>query len=297
MTAKQTAEYAAYTTFLILISAEEAIAKSIPAFFNYCQTLRGWMGEVDAYKATAQQSTTGITEDKNKVKAALLEQMTLLTTLVQPFAADTNNTILLKRVKAFPTAFGRTRQHEIANLCQDVLDKIAPFLADLANYGVTQDLIQENQDLIDSFGGKAPTTRSLIKNNTVNTQNRDELFDKMLDLVNNKMRLSANGFKRNNIAFYKRIIAALGVDTTQPVVTTLKIKFIHTTGKHAAQQLMARIAGSDVHHKANEKGIITMKFEKGGLHDIEIPIEGGDPIKRTGVLLTKGRSKTITIEL
>jgi hypothetical protein len=298
MTAKQMVEYAAYTTFLLLIAAEDAIAKSLPAFFRYSQTLKGWMGEVDGHKAAAQQSTTGITEDKNKVKALLLEQMSLLTSLVIPFADDTNNTILLNRIKAFPTAFARTRQHEIATLCQDVIDKITPYLADLADYGVTEDQIPEIQDLINDFDGKVPTTRSLIKESTVNTGNRDELFDKMSDLVLNKILFSAKGFNRNkNGVFYKKVVAALTVDTTQAATTTLRIKFKYTTGKHASMRLAARVAGSDVHHTANEKNIITMKFDKGGLYDIEIPVEGGEPIKRTGILLVKGRSKTITIEL
>ncbi len=298
MTTKQTAEYNAYTIFLILIAAEEAIAQTLPAFFRYCQTLKGWMTDVDGLKAAAQQSTTGVTADKNKDKMTLLELMLLLTSLVMPYADDTNNTILIDRIKAFPSAFGKIRQNDIGTFCQEILNKITPHSAALADYGVTKDLISEIQALIDSFSSKVPLTRSLIKESTVVTQNRDELFGKMFTLVNKKILESAKGFTRNgNGEFYKKITASLGVDATEPVTTTLRIKIKHTSGKHTAQKLSARIAGTDVHYTANDKGMITMKFEKGGRYDIELPLDGGDPHKVTTPLLIKGRSRTIVIEL
>lgn len=297
MTTPQIAQSAAYTAFLLLITEAEATARKIPIFFKYTETLRDLMGKAQVANAASLQKTNGTTADKGKVKAQVLDDMTLLTNLVLPYADDANETVLLERVKNFPTIFGRTKQAEIATLCRDIVGKVKGHLTALSDYGVTAEMLTNLDNLIDVFDGKVPETLSQSKERGVNTQLRDALFVKMNALMMNKILKTATGFKQSDPDFYSRIVATTTVAETQTPPTVLRIHFVDASGKPAKHTLRAGIMGSDAEHAPNEKGDIVMKFPKGGRQDIHIPIEGGAPIVFKGLMLRKGKTKTLRVTL
>lgn len=297
MTTPQIAQSAAYTAFLLLITEAEATARKIPIFFKYTETLRDLMGKAQVANAASLQKTNGTTADKGKVKAQLLDDMTLLTNLVLPYADDANETVLLERVKNFSTTFGRTKQAEIATLCRDIVGKVKDHLTALSDYGVTAEMLTNLEHLIDVFDGKVPETLSQSKERGVNTQLRDALFVKMNALMMNKILKTATGFKQSDPDFYSRIVATTTVAETQTPPTVLRIRFVDASGKPAKHTLRASIMGFEAEHTPNEKGDIVMKFPKGGRQDIHIPIEGGAPIVFKGLMLRKGKTKTLRVTL
>jgi hypothetical protein len=297
MTTPQIAQSAAYTAFLLLTTEAEATTRKIPIFFKYTETLRDLMSKAQVANAASLQKTNGTTADKAKVKTQLLDDMTLLTDLVLPYADDANETVLSERVKNFSTIFGRTKQAEIATLCRDIVGKVRGHLTALSDYGVTAEMLTNLEHLIDVFDGKVPETLSQSKERGVNTQLRDALFVKMNALMMNKILKTATGFKQSDPDFYSRIVATTTVAETQTPPTVLRIRFVDASGKPAKHTLRASIMGSDAEHTPNEKGDIVMKFAKGGRQDIHIPIEGGAPIVFKGLMLRKGKTKTLRVTL
>jgi hypothetical protein len=297
MTAPQTAQSAAYTAFLLLITQSEAIARKNPAFFRYTEMLRASMARVQIVNAASMQTTVGTTEDKAKSKTQLYDDMTILTNLVLPFADDNNHTVLFERVNNFATVFGRTKQAEIATLCRDIVTKVTPHLKELADYTVTPEMLQDINNLIDAYDGKVPKTRSQTKERGVNTKERDALFVKMDTLMRDKILKAAAGFKKTDLDFYSRIIATTTVDETQTPPTVLRIHFKDAKGKRVKHANTARVDGSETVHTQNDKGDIIIKFDKGGRKDILIPVEGGEPMLFKGLLLKKGKTKTLRVTI
>ncbi len=297
MTANQQAEKDAYVNFFSVIDTHDAIARTIPMFFKYTGTLRTLYGEALIEDAASKIKTTATTEDKLKTKGLLFTSVELITRLSLPYALDTDDTFLKKRVDKFKSVFGATPQGDIPALCKDILKKLEPHLAALIDYGVTADHIQEAQGLIDAYEGKVPETRAQTKERVGHTEKRDVLFAKMLALAEDRILNSVEGFKKDNFDFYTRVINALSIAQTQTKPTLLRIKFKNTSGKRLAHALTARFVGKEAIHTANEKGDIVIKFEEGGLHDIDIPIEGGEPIKLLKLRMRKGKTKTITVEI
>jgi hypothetical protein len=297
MTANQQAEKDAYVNFFSVVNTHNDIARSVPMFFKYSETLRTLFTEALVEDEASKHKTNATTEDKLKTKGLLFTNMELLTRLTLPYALDTDDTILKDRVDKFKTVFGATAQGDIATLCKDILKKMHPHLAALVVYGITTEQVEEAQGLIDAYEGKVPETRAQTKERVGHTEKRDALFAKMFALVQDRILNSVEAFKKDNADFYTRITNALAIAQTQTKPTILRIKFKNTSGKRFAQALTARIVGNEAVHTANDKGEIVMKFDKGGYHDIEIPLEGGESIKLPRLRTVKGKTKTVTVEI
>ena len=297
MTANQQAEKDAYINFFSVIDTYDGIARSVPMFFKYSETLRTLYAQALVESEASQHKTNATTEDKLKTKGLLFTNMELLTRLTLPYAMDIDDTILKNRVDKFKTVFGATAQGDIATLCKDILKKMQPHLTALVDYGVTPDKLQETQGLIDTYEGKVPETRAQTKERVGHTEKRDALFVKMLDLVEKRILNSVEAFKSDNADFYTRITNALAIAQTQTKQTILRIKFKNTSSRRLAHAPTARIAGNEAVHTANEKGDIVIKFDKSGLYDIEIPFEEGESIKLPKLRIVKGKTKTVTVEI
>ncbi len=295
MTAPQSAQYTANNAFLLLVDTNEATARKVPVFFKHTQTLRLNMARAKAEDTASQKDTKGMTKDKNQIKSDLLERMTDLTDMVSGFASEKKDNVLANRVNNFHNVFARTRQNNIATLCRGILDDVAPFVPDLVDYTITAETLQDLYDLIDVYDGKVPETRTKVKEKTVNTTNRDDIFDLMTDLMENKILKVAVGFKKNDLDFYNKLIAAAAVDATTTKPALIKVVLKNETGTRDLKTMMARSLDNDKHLTANTKGVITFKFAKGGLKDIEVPIEGGEPIKLTGIMTKNGKTKRIVV--
>ncbi len=96
---------------------------------------------------------------------------------------------------------------------------------------------------------------------TVNTTNRDNIFDLMTDL-NNKILKVAVGFKKIDFDFYKKLIAAATVDATTTKPAQIKVVLKNETGTRKLKAMMARSLDSDKHLAANTKGVITFNLPK-----------------------------------
>lgn len=243
----------------------------------------------------AQEDTTGLTAEKNQLKADLYDLMSDLTDIVSGFASEKNNSTLSKRVDNFASVFGSTRQHDIVSLCKDILDKVKPYLLELADYGVTQETLDEITVLIDVYEGKVPATRAKRKEKTVSTTDRDTLFEQMDDLMTNKILKFSKVFKKTDLTFYNKLNASSTIDETQMKPTQIRVTFKSATGKRVAHTLTAHLEGADLHHTPNDKGDIFIKVPKGGLHNINLPVAGGEPIKLIGIRAKKGRMVTAKV--
>ena len=297
MTAKQSAASVANTSFFLLIAENDALARTVPAFYRHIESAKGLLKAGKSADALAKQSTKEITVDKLATQKQLSVKMTNLTKLTWSFADDTQNESLAKQLKAFPKAFVNTRQHEIVTLCQDVLDKIKPHLKGLRDYAVTEDMTQEAQGLIDSFEVKVPATRSKAKEKKVGTSDRDEAFGKMSVVTTQKILTLAVAFKESSPTFYKKIVATLTPDATVLPPTQLKVLFKNASGKHALAATTVRTSHHETPQTPNEKGVVTLKFPKGGRYDVWMPIAGGEPILYKDVLVRKNKTTRLVIEI
>ncbi len=297
MTANQQAEKDAYVNFFSVIDTYDGIARSVPMFYKYSETLRTLYAEALVENEASQHKTNATTEDKLKTKGLLFTNMELLTRLTLPYAMDTDDTILKNRVDKFKTVFGATPQGDIGTLCKDILKKMQPHLTALIDYGVTPGKVQETQGLIDTYEGKVPETRAQTKERVGHTEKRDALFGKMLALVQDRILNSVEAFRTDNADFYTRITKALAIAQTQSKPTLLRIKSGNKSGQRLAQALTAHLGGSEAVYIANDKGDIVIKFDKGGYHDIEIPLGDGESIKLSRIRIVKGKTKTVTVNI
>lgn len=295
MTIPQSAQYTACTAFLHFIDANDATARNVPIFYTHTQTLRGYLVKAKAEDTESQKDTKGMTKDKNQVKTNIFELMIDFTDIVSAFAAANSNTVLANRVNNFTSVFGKTRQNDIATLCRGILDEVKPFLPDLVDYTITLATLQEIYDLIDVYEGKIPETRTTVKGKTVNTTNRDDIFNLITDLMDNKILKVAVGFKKIDLDFYKRLIAAAAVDATTTKPAIVKVVLSDESGTRDFKMMTARSLDSDKPKKANTKGAITFRFAKGGLKDIEVPMPNGEPIKLTGIETKNGKTTKVVV--
>lgn len=83
--------------------------------------------------------------------------------------------------------------------------------------------------------------------------NRDDIFDLMTDLIENKILKVAVAFKKNDLDFYNKLIAAAAVGATTTKPARIQVVLKNDTGTRDLKTMMARSIDSDKHITHNKK--------------------------------------------
>ena len=147
-------------------------------------------------------NSKAVTADKTVTLNNLAAKAVTLSGILQAYAAVTGNVKLAGRVALTKTDIERVRETDVEALITPVIEEARKELANLADYGLTEDMIVETETTLDDFKALIGQPRTVRNQAFAAMTLMEELFDTANDLVKNQLDKLMIRFKFSDTEFY-----------------------------------------------------------------------------------------------
>ena len=266
-----------------LIEAVCTENQSIVALYAAFQTaFNEFKTKLARFAELAQKSDvpiTGITRDKNKIKAKLCEKAAQQAALIYAYAATIGNETLKAQVDFSKSALARLRAEELAPHCRNIHAAGLANLAALTDYGVTTGTLAALQIGIDDFAQAALNPRAASDDRKINTANITKIVKEINELLDIRLDRLALVFKTAHPEFYEQYMNARKVE--KPAVTHTQLKITVTDKQSGTPIKNAQITAAPQDESepplittTDTEGIALFKPIAYGDYDITITADG-----------------------
>ncbi|MBL7814015.1 MAG: hypothetical protein JNL70_03335 [Saprospiraceae bacterium] len=294
MRAKEKENHEKYVDLIALAKKYPNKTSKVPAFARLIQKLETDLAPALAMDIQAQQSTKGLTQEKNQIYSVVKTGVDRLCRLIIGYATDADNVVLLSDLNTLKTKFGKAKQADFASVCTDIITEVRKLSEHWADYGITEKGVSDVEKKLLVFKEKAPKNKEMKQVTKKAVKKRGEFFEKSSD-TNKQILNISTAFMGQDDEFYEDILAAMKIGKRGPVMP--QIKLIIKTGEtqKPVEDQKARISGTDIVEKTNKKGEIRFKLNKKGTVDIEIPLPNGEVKIQKDVEVKRGKTTTVIV--
>lgn len=162
-------------------------ANALPALAPQLVALNARLHAIKAAAATQARPTTGQTVDRNQVLAVATAATLAVAGRVRSYARSQKLGVLEAKVRLRPSTFKKVRLAHRIPLMQQVHDAAQDVLSQLADFGVTAELLTDLQARITAADAVKTLLRSTIVERRVATAKLLELFRELTDFLENEV--------------------------------------------------------------------------------------------------------------
>lgn len=159
MTTNQENKLTMYQAVIRYLNTHEAKLSTLPHFTESFAQFKEYVGLIEENKKTQETQITGVTLQKNELKEILIDLAGEVGNKVKTYAVFAKNSVLKKEVDYNDTALRKTAHNVLKDRAQIIHDKAKENLAQLAEYRVTQELLDKLAEAIQKFSEAMPSTR------------------------------------------------------------------------------------------------------------------------------------------
>ena len=178
-----------------------SIWSTIPILLQYKNELDELISRIVSISQDAQ-TYLGVSEHKKKMKSTIALKLSTLSGTIQAYAAGTDNADLANSVKMSKTGIETTKDLDLDAITRNIVKIAQERLTDLANYGVTENMLTEILTSLEEFNGMIGKPRSIRNSKFVALETAAQLFDECNDLLRNKTDKVMLMFRDSNPDFY-----------------------------------------------------------------------------------------------
>jgi Carboxypeptidase regulatory-like domain len=196
------------------------ITKNMPAFVAAFNNFKAIITEINDTTQAKSVILRGIAIDKNESRQSLGSKVTEIAGLIFAFASATGNNTLKQEVNVSETKLLQHNEERFVSRCQNVYAKGLENVALLADYGITNQTLENLKSLIDDYLAKSPNTRNATGNRKTLNSNLTALFKKADTVLKEQIDKLIIVFRAEHPDFVKtyeanRIIIDAASTTTQ----------------------------------------------------------------------------------
>jgi hypothetical protein len=270
-------------------------SKLIPAYHRHIQKIAAEMMPVAAIDSLANQSTKGLTLEKNNTVSDTKTGVGRFCNLLIGYASDAENVVLETDFKALRTKFQKAPQDEFAAACLEVVAEVRKLPEQWADLGITEAGIAAVESKIALFTVQVPKSEAVKTEAKKAVKKRTAIF-KMSTVMKEKITNLAAGFIGLDDEFYADIIEIIG-PKKGAAATEIVVVFKSADTQKLLSNQNARVTGRKLTPKSNKKGEIRFKFAQGGPKTIEVPLPNGEIRTFKDVEVSKGKTVTLIVEV
>lgn len=160
----------------------------------------------------AIKTGTPVTERKKKVKKAIALKASVLAGALHAHASEMGDLDLAKKTKLTKSDIEKITDTDIDSEIKAITDVAKKILADIADLGVTEDMITEILTSVDEFNRLIGKPKSILNTKFENISSLDQLLDTGFDLLNNQMDKVMLMFRDSNPSYYEGYQRARSID-------------------------------------------------------------------------------------
>lgn len=268
-------------------------AQKVPAWARLMTKFETDLAPVSAINNLAQQSTKGLTLEKNNTIDYLKTGVGRLCNVMVSSAFEAKDVALESDLKTLRTKFMRAPQGELAAVCKEVVTEVRKFETKWADMGVSSEGLTAIETNIALFETQTPKVQILKTDKKKATKQRMAIFE---EVHSQKQILDvAAGFIGFDDAFYEDITDILGLKKRAAAATQIRATFKSATTQTALMNQTARVSETNMAEKSGKKGYVVFKFAEAGFYTIEVPLPNGEVKTIDNVEVKRGRTTKLEI--
>ena len=174
------------------LDANTTIIAAVPAFVTEFDKVKGFNVQISGEVGGQEAPRTGIAKDKRTTKKELCDTTLGIAKPTRAFATNIGDNTLRDEVNCSFTELNRLRDDQLAPRCQIIHDRANANRAALADYGITNEKLENLQNKINNYTAESPKPRTARANRSIKTGNLNDLFrqsksalKQMDDLIDN----------------------------------------------------------------------------------------------------------------
>lgn len=143
-----------------------------------------------------------VTELKDKLKGMVVIKISGLSGTLQSYAYDVGKEDFAKTVKATKSDLNAMKERELLIFSNMAIEKATEKVGELADFGVSSEMLTEIQTTVDEFGALIGQPRTIRNTKFIALDTIEELFAECRILLNKKMDNNMLMFRENNPEFH-----------------------------------------------------------------------------------------------
>lgn len=179
-----------------------AATASLPNFAQFSDAAKSGITEIQSWVEQQEFNKTGIAVEKKKIKDTLIVKAMDIANRLFAFAKFRNDSILMKEIGYKESELRKTTDTLMKEKCQIVFDKGSLYAADLVQYGVSQNMLDELKRLISDYDTSLPAPRIGIMEKKQATEKLAALFDQV-NLNFDQLDTLLETLRYSDTVFYK----------------------------------------------------------------------------------------------
>ncbi|HYQ58460.1 MAG TPA: hypothetical protein VEP89_14060 [Draconibacterium sp.] len=198
----QTKQYRMFLNTQGALDANSALWSSIPVMLSAKNSMDELIQRIGDVNEKTVSNSKAVTADKTVTLKNLGAKAVTLSGILQAYAAVTGNVKLAGKITLVKSDIDRARETDVEALITPVIEEARKELANLADYGLTEDMIVETETSLDDFKVLIGQPRTVRNQAFAAMTLMEELFDAANDLVKNQLDKLMIRFKYTNTEFY-----------------------------------------------------------------------------------------------
>ena len=189
------------------LDANTAIWSAIPIITSYKNRLSQVIDELKTAAQDQDAAQVFIGSNLQTLKITIAEKMDILDDILEAYADDNGNTELLAQAENSKTDYIRLTNEAFETKVKNVISLLESNVAEMADYGLTQDQIDDAKLSFSTYQDKRGMPRSYKVASRQATQSIEGLMDEG-DKALEKLDRVMKRFKRSNSTFFNGYQAA-----------------------------------------------------------------------------------------
>ncbi len=296
MRATEKKQHDIYTDLIALSKKYLDKTVQIPAFGRVIQKLEMDIAPVLDVDDQAQQSTKGVTRDKNNLQSTLKTAVGRLCQVMIGHASEAQNVVLETRLTELKSKFTKARASDFSKVCTEVVEETRKLAAHWADCGITEGNLAAIETQIAEFKTKQPIGKEIKTETKKAVQKRASFFENAVSRKKQILNVAA-AYMGVDDEFYAEILVALRVGKRGPGISQIKVIIKSAETQKPVMNQLVRVIGSDLAETSDKKGVARIKFPKGGLFSLEIPLPNGEIKIQKDVEVKRSKTTSVVVLL
>lgn len=286
--------HAKFTAVIALAKKHPEKMQKAPAFARLMQKIEADLAPVSTLTEQKEQSTKGLTLEKNQTYDTLKANTTRLCNLAIGHASVTENLALESDWTGWLAKL-RSPQATFGVACTKVVTEIRKLSEHWADLGITEADVLDIEAKIALFDAQLPQSADVKMEKKKAGKKITAIIGTTTTTQKQLLKLAATfiGVDNELHADISEIMNPKKRTATTEIVVVFKSA---ETQKFLANQ-NAHVVGRKATPKSNKKGEIRFKFTEGGMKTIEVPLPNGEIRTFKDVEVPKGKTVTLIVEL
>jgi hypothetical protein len=286
-----------YNSVITHSNENSRIVETVPALQN---SYTGFKTVVAAIGSTMQQqlqSTKGHAIGKAENRQSLCILTNEMGGALYAYATDKKDAVLKEKAKTSYSGMMRYRDEELAPVCRNIYDLAVQYQAELADYGLSAEVISAFKAAIDDYGTVVPAPRNAAARRIASTKALNELFKTADSILRDKIDKLIIPLRKTAPAFAETFRANRSIQDAGSTSTQVRIFVTNEQDGQPVTGAGIKLDKLNLQVNTNRQGRAIIKPVPQGVYDIAIEKEGYQPQLLSEVKLTLGRVSAIAVTL